>query len=329
MLAWLVGWMLAQDASTVPAPPSSVVAAREAIEAHGPRLVRDAVAFVDGDDDVVERALQQRAFEVSTGAGEGWIVAVRARPDARRTIGFLVSTEDQAFATLPVASGGPSTDGVLWRDRGRGAVEGVLPPQDGEAVDRTLRFEEGASAGRFELAALLAAIDALDAAGIGPASNLVVAIDRTNRLEGWDELAARDVPLTAEHAADLWCVFAGAPLPTSRATVAFGARGRVDVELTFDVAGATAELGTYGGIVHNAAQVLATEIAALRNERGSVQVAGFYDDGEVPTDHDLIGQALEAAPDVESTLKDAFRIDEVELPGVGMNGLALRPSLEV
>lgn len=328
MLAWLVGLVLAQDASTVPAPPTSVVAAREAIEAHGPRLVRDAVAFVDGDDDVVERALQQRAFEVSTGAGEGWIVAVRPRPDARRTIGFLVSTEDQAYASLPVAWGGPSTDGVLWRERGRGAVEGVLPPQDGEAVDRALRFEEGAVAGRFELAALLAAIDALDAAGIGPATNLVVAIDRANRLEDWDELA-HEVPLTAEHAADLWCVFAGTPLPTSRATVAFGARGCVDVELTFDVASPTAELGTYGGIVHNAAQVLATEIAALRSERGSVQVAGFYDDGDVPTDTDLIGQALEATPDVEATLKDAFRIDEVELPGVGLSGLALRPSLEV
>lgn len=326
---WTLGFVLAQDPITVPTPPRAVVVAREAIAEHGARLVREACAFIDGDRDDFEQALQQRAFEVASRVDDAWIVAVRTSPEARRTVGFLASSEDLASPNLPVSWGGPSTTGVLWRERELGAVEGVPPPMDGEAIDRALQFEEGASAGRFELAALLAAIDALDAAGISPSANLIVAIDRTNRIEGWDDIAPREVPLGVEHAADVWYAFAGTPYPTSRATLAFGARGRVDVELSFDVAATTAELGSFGGLVQNATLVLATELAAMRNERGSVQIAGFYDDGDVPTDPDLIGQALEATPDVELTLKDAFRIDDVELPGVGMSGLALRPSLEV
>lgn len=326
---WLLGLAVAQDPIPVPTPPRSVVVAREAIAEHGARLVREACAFIDGDRDDLELALQQRAFEVAAAVDDAWIVAVRTSPEARRTVGFLGSSEDLASPSFPVPWGGPSTTGVLWRERELGAVEGVSPPMDGEAIDRALQFEEGASAGRFELAALLAALDALDAAGIAPPANLVVAIDRRNRLEGWDDVAPRDVPLGVEHAADVWFVLAGTPYPTSRATLAFGARGRVDVDVTLEVAGTAAELGNFGGLVPNATYVLAAELAALRSDRGSVLVPGFYDDGDVPTDTDLIGQALEATPDVESTLKDAFRIDEVELPGVGPSGLALRPSLEV
>jgi acetylornithine deacetylase/succinyl-diaminopimelate desuccinylase-like protein len=67
-------------------------------------------------------------------------------------------------------------------------------------------------------------------------------------------------------------------------TVCTGMRGMVDTEVVFR--GATVDLhsGQFGGAVPNPVTELARLVAALHDERGRVQIPGFYDDVRLPSD---------------------------------------------
>jgi acetylornithine deacetylase/succinyl-diaminopimelate desuccinylase-like protein len=69
-------------------------------------------------------------------------------------------------------------------------------------------------------------------------------------------------------------------------TVCTGMRGMVDTEIVFRGASVDLHSGQFGGAVPNPVTELARLVAALHDERGRVQVPGFYDDVRPPTDRE-------------------------------------------
>jgi acetylornithine deacetylase/succinyl-diaminopimelate desuccinylase-like protein len=67
-------------------------------------------------------------------------------------------------------------------------------------------------------------------------------------------------------------------------TVCTGMRGMVDTEVVFRGAAVDLHSGQFGGAVPNPVTELARLVAALHDERGRVQVPGFYDDVRPPSD---------------------------------------------
>ena len=66
-------------------------------------------------------------------------------------------------------------------------------------------------------------------------------------------------------------------------TVCTGMRGMVDTEVVFRGASVDLHSGQFGGAVPNPVTELARLVAALHDDRGRVQVPGFYDDVRPPT----------------------------------------------
>ncbi len=67
-------------------------------------------------------------------------------------------------------------------------------------------------------------------------------------------------------------------------TVCTGMRGMVDTEVVFRGAAVDLHSGQFGGAVPNPVTELARLVAALHDDRGRVQIPGFYDDVRLPTD---------------------------------------------
>ena len=79
-------------------------------------------------------------------------------------------------------------------------------------------------------------------------------------------------------AADLVLISDGAMIRTDQPSIDYALRGVISAEI--HVSGPKRDLhsGSYGGSVHNPAQVIAEIIAALHHSNGAIAVPGFYDD---------------------------------------------------
>ncbi len=118
--------------------------------------------------------------------------------------------------------------------------------------------------------------EALLASGSGSPVNLKIV------LEGEEEMGSRNfVPWVQSNKerlrADHCLICDGGMISAEQPSVIHALRGLIALEI--GVTGPRADLhsGTYGGIVHNPAQVIAELVAGLHDDRGRVTVPGFYD----------------------------------------------------
>ncbi len=187
-------------------------------------------------------------------------------------------------------------------------------------------YARSASDDKGPIVALLAAIDALSAAGIAPTSNLRVI------LEGEEEAGSPSlVPAIARYrdklAADLMLIFDGPAHFTGQPTLVFGARGIVTLQLTVYGPKVGVHSGNYGNWVPNPALALVHLLASMKGEDGNVLVAGFYDDLVPLTAEE---QALLAAvPEEPERLLRSFGIAAPEKPGLPLQQALQRPTLNV
>jgi acetylornithine deacetylase/succinyl-diaminopimelate desuccinylase-like protein len=182
-------------------------------------------------------------------------------------------------------------------------------PAAGEAVDPQWRiYARGAGDDKAPLAAILEALDALDAAGIQRTVNLRFFFEGeeeagSDHLEAYmrDHRDALDV--------DLWLICDGPVHPSRRPQLVFGVRGVTGFELTVYGAARYLHSGHYGNWAPNPAMALARLLAGMKDDHGHVLIDGFYADTEPP------GPGEEAALAALPPIDDALR-DELELaPG--------------
>ncbi len=187
-------------------------------------------------------------------------------------------------------------------------------------------YARSVSDDKSPIVALLAALDALKAAGRRPASNVHVVLDGEEEA-GSPSLVGAIARYRQKLAADAIVILDGPVHPSGRPTVTFGARGILTFELTVFGPKFPLHSGHYGNWVPNPAFELVRLLASMKDDRGRVLVPGFYDGLEPLSPEEQ--QMLAAVPDDEAALEKLFGISAVEQPGLSLQDAVQRPSLNI
>jgi acetylornithine deacetylase/succinyl-diaminopimelate desuccinylase-like protein len=176
-------------------------------------------------------------------------------------------------------------------------------PSRGESIDPDVRiYARGSSDDKAPFAAILAAVDALTAAGIERRTELVFLFEGEEEsgsphLREYMELLGDDL------AADLWLICDGPVNPTGRPQVVFGVRGYCGFELTVYGPEREVHSGHFGNWVPNPVHDLVRLLATCKDDDGNILIDGFYDT-TVPVD-DADARAIDGLPAVE----EQYRVD--------------------
>jgi acetylornithine deacetylase/succinyl-diaminopimelate desuccinylase-like protein len=218
-----------------------------------------------------------------------------------RTGPLPASPRDVDLAALADTAAGPGPLDGEWRLFGRAASDDKAP-----------------------IVAMLAALDAVRAAGGVPGINVKFVFEGEEEA-GSPHLAA----LLARHrellAADAWLLADGPVHPSRRPEVVFGARGVLPLGITTYGAVRALHSGHYGNWAPNPAALLVELLAGLRGPDGSIRVAGFGDEVRPLTAAER--QAIAALPPVEEDLRRELGLAANERPGEGVEEAVMRPAL--
>jgi len=203
------------------------------------------------------------------------------------------------------------------------------PVTRGEGSETRI-YARSASDDKAPIVALLAALDALHAAGTDPTVNVKLILD------GEEEASSPSlVPAIARYkdrlAADLMVILDGPGHPSGRPTIAYGARGIVTLDLTVFGPKSGVHSGNYGNWIPNPAMRLAALLASMKDDSGRVTVPGYYD--AVPPFSPEERAILDAVPEEDARMLSAFGVaapeaafprlqDALQYPTLNVRGLA-------
>ncbi|MFQ5739622.1 MAG: M20/M25/M40 family metallo-hydrolase [Acidobacteriota bacterium] len=268
-----------------------------------------------------KRGLRSKILE-----GDAPLVYAEMRvPGATRTLMFYSHYDGQ-----PV-------DPDRWKDSQpfvpvlrNGAIEngGVIIdwPESDPYQDEWRIYARSASDDKAPIIAMLAALDALKAAGIRPSSNLKFIFEGEEEA-GSPHLAAYLSRYESLLKADLLIIADGPVHPSGAPTVVFGARGITTLEVTVYGASRPLHSGHYGNWAPNPAIMLSRLLATMKDENGNVLVTGFYDDVAPLSRREV--EALKEVPEIENQLKSSLGIGRAEGGGRTLAELINLPSLNV
>ena len=194
-----------------------------------------------------------------------------------------------------------------------------------DKFDPTWRlYARSASDDKAPIVALLTALDGLKAAGRAPSSNVRVVLDGE---AGSPSLAAAIPRYRDKLTADVMLLLEGPAHPSGRATIAFGARGFLAMDLTVYGPKVGINSGNYGNWVPNPALRLARLLSSMKDEEGRVLVKGFYDGiGPLPPQEQAM---LDAVPDDPAGLMKLFGIAAPERSDLSLQQALQLPTLNV
>ncbi|HXV60134.1 MAG TPA: M20/M25/M40 family metallo-hydrolase [Vicinamibacteria bacterium] len=173
--------------------------------------------------------------------------------------------------------------------------------------------------------ALLAAVDALKAAGIEPSAKVRVILDGEEEA-GSPNLAPAIGRFRDKLEADLMLVLDGPLHQSGKPTVVYGARGILTLELTVYGPRVPLHSGHYGNWAPNPAMRLARLLASMKDDGGRVLIEGFYEGIEIGPDERTV---LDSVPDDLEELKRFLGFSEAEEVGDTLQEAIQYPSLNV
>ena len=292
-----------------------------------PNLASDA-ANIGRNAERIAAMLRQRGLSARLLDGRGGPPPVYGElivPGARRTVLVYAHYDGQPVDAKAWTS--PPWTPVL-RDRpveegGREVPLDSLPsPLPGE----WRLYARSAGDDKAPIIGILAALDALAAAGVKPSVNLKLFFEGEEEAGSPHMAEVLDANREALRA-DLWLLCDGPVHQSRRMQVFFGARGEIGVEITAYGPVRALHSGHYGNWAPNPALMLAHLVAGLRDEDGRILVPGFYDDVRPPTEAER--QAAAAVPDVEAALRREFALAATEAGGARLPERILLPALNV
>jgi len=321
-------------------PQGPLEAARAWRKQHGAEILREFAEFLalpnlasDAEDIArnaawIADAFRRRGAEVRIERLPDAAPIVLARIEtegAGRTLGFYAHFDGQPVDakrwTRP-----PWTPALLTRSLQEGGTERPFP-RAGEPIDPEWRlYARSAGDDKAPFLAILAALDALHAAGRKPASNLVFLF------EGEEEAGSPHLGLylekfRAELAVDAWLFCDGPGHQSGRPQLVFGVRGITGLEITVYGADRYLHSGHYGNWAPNPALLLARLLAGMKDENGRVRIAGFYD--SVTPLGKSERAALKKVPPVGPLLRREFGLAESEAGDAPYLERLLLPSLNI
>jgi acetylornithine deacetylase/succinyl-diaminopimelate desuccinylase-like protein len=308
-------------------------------QAHEPEIVRELADFVSlrnvaaGRADIQANAerlmamLSRRGVEprLLTAQGSPPVVYGELRsPGATRTVVFYAHYDGQPAE--PADWGGADPWKPVLRAGAPGSREVDLARLEAPLDPEWRLYARSASDDKGPIVMLLAALDALRAAGVAPSVNVKLFFEGEEEA-GSPHLAA----VLREHrdllAADVWILADGPVHQSRRMQVVFGARGVTDLELTVYGPLRALHSGHYGNWAPNPAALLAHLLAGLRGPDGEIRVAGFAEAVRPLSERER--RSLAAMPPVEDELRRELAIAWTEGGGARLLDAILRPALNV
>jgi acetylornithine deacetylase/succinyl-diaminopimelate desuccinylase-like protein len=223
------------------------------------------------------------------------VFALRKSPGADTTLLIYVHYDGQ-----------PANPADWASDPWTPVLRDALVEQGGRMIPMTAPFDPEArifarSAGddKAPIAALLAALDALDAAGEPLSVNLKLF------LEGEEEAGSPHLrAMLTQHRdlldADLWLFCDGPVHQSRRLQLSYGVRGAFGFGLTVFGPNRPLHSGHYGNWAPNPIGRLLELIASMRDGAGHIRVAGYHEQVVPPSQMELA--AVAAAPEVDRQL---------------------------
>lgn len=178
------------------------------------------------------------------------------------------------------------------------------PPFAGVVEDGCF-YARGAADNKGDLISRLAAVDAWQRA------HGKLPIHVKFLIEGEEEIGSPNLEAYVQQYSDLLscdaCIWQmGSRDPAGRLEMSLGLKGIAYVELSVDIAKSDLHSG-YGAVVEAASNRLVRALATLRDGRGQVLIAGFYDDVRPPSPH--VRASLEAIPFEDQELREMYGIE--------------------
>lgn len=328
----------AQDAASI---RTRVRGYREANEARIVAELRDFLAIPNNADDAVNirrnadflvAMLTKRGVSARLLETEGSPPAVYGElsaPGATRTIVLYAHYDGQPVDSSRWTSS-PWVPVLRSRALQQGGKDIPFPTGSARIDPESRIYARSASDDKSPIVAVMAALDALTAAGIPRSVNLKIFLEGEEEA-GSDHLRGMLTAHRSLLAADAWLFLDGPVHQSRRQQIVFGVRGVMGMNLT--VYGPTRPLhsGHYGNWAPNPNAGLAHLLASLRDLDGRILIPGFYDDVRPPTAAERA--AVAAVPGVEAQLRrelglahteasDAPLLDRLLLPALNIGGLA-------
>lgn len=329
-----VTWPVA--AQTNPA----AIAARQWRQQHERQIVDEFVALLSIPDvasdhaniqrnaEAISEMMKKRGIEARLVSVEGANPVVFGEiraPGATRTIVFYAHYDGQPvdpkqWATSPFT---PALRDGKVEDGGR---EIPLPAEGTPFNPEWRLYARAAGDDKAPIEAMMTALDAIRAAGLKAKSNIKFVF------EGEEEAGSINLEkiLAANKelfSGDVWLICDGPVSQTRQQSIAFGARGIAEVEIT--VYGPRVELhsGHYGNWAPNPAMMLAKLLASMKDDNGRVLVPHFYDD--VTPLSETEKRAIAEAPPVDQQLMNEFWLGSTEGAPKSLVELITMPSLNI
>jgi acetylornithine deacetylase/succinyl-diaminopimelate desuccinylase-like protein len=202
----------------------------------------------------------------------------------------------------------------------------IIPMErlDGEIDPDWRIFARSASDDKSPIVMLLRAIDALDAEGVAPTSDLRVILDGEEEA-GSPHLAAAVRRYRDLLEADAMLIIDGPRHPSDAPTMRFGARGIMALTLVTYGPRRPQHSGHFGNWAPNPARRLAHLLASMTDDWGRVTIPGFYDGIEIP---DAVRPLLDAVPDDEAGLMRDLAIGAPDSVGTSLQEALQYPALD-
>lgn len=271
--------------------------------------------------------LRKRGFEarlLTAGDAPPAVYGELPAPGAKRTVVFYAHYDGQPAD--PADWGGADPWKPVLRTGGPAGPEVDLAAAK-SPLDPELRlYARSASDDKGPIVAMLAALDALKAAGVKPGANIKIF------LEGEEEDGSPNLTRILEAhrdllKADAWILGDG-PVHQSRAMqVVFGARGVMGLEMTVYGPGRALHSGHYGNWAPNPAALLAHLLSQLRGPDGEILIAGFEDGVRPLSESERAASA--AMPPVEDALRQELAIAWTEGGDERLQDQVMRPALNI
>ncbi|MEO8448734.1 MAG: M20/M25/M40 family metallo-hydrolase [Gemmatimonadota bacterium] len=214
--------------------------------------------------------------------------------------------------------------------RSRSLAEGgeIVPlTGSGQRFDPENRiYARSASDDKAPIIGVLAALDALKAAGLPPSVNLKLFFEGEEEA-GSDHLRAILEKYKDLLAADLW-IFCDGPVHQSRRPqIVFGVRGVIGLQLTIYGPARPLHSGHYGNWAPNPNAMMVNLLASMRDEEGKILVANYYDDVRPLTASERA--AFASIPPVEPQLEGELRLGRTESAPQSLAERISQPALNI
>jgi acetylornithine deacetylase/succinyl-diaminopimelate desuccinylase-like protein len=229
-------------------------------------------------------------------------------PGARRTLVLYAHYDGQPVVPKDW-TGDPWVPVLRDRPLEQGGHEVAWPVEGMRADPESRLYARAAGDDKAPIVALLAALDALKAAGARRSVNLKVF------LEGEEEAGSPHLHAMLEShrtllASDGWIFCDGPVHQSGRSQVAFGVRGTVGLELTVYGPARSLHSGHYGNWAPNPIALMTELLASLRDADGRILVPGFADDVRPVSAAERT--AMAGIPDPDSALRDELQLGGTE-----------------